>query len=120
MEPDSPEILSRGAILERVGGDAEFLRELSGLFAENCPKLLAEIRGSISNRDPRALERAAHSLKGSVSNLGAGPAREAALRLEMLGRSGDLAPAAEACSALEREIERFTDALAALARQLER
>jgi hypothetical protein len=36
----------------------------------------------------------------------------------MLGRSGDLRPAPEAYAVLEREIERSTAALLALARQL--
>jgi two-component system sensor histidine kinase/response regulator len=110
--------LDREVILERVGGDVEFLQEIAGLFAEDCPKLLAEIRTAISTRDPEALQRAAHTLKGSVSNFGAEPARLAALRLEMLGRNGDLTEAPEACSVLEDEMQRFTAALAALARQL--
>jgi two-component system sensor histidine kinase/response regulator len=110
--------LDREAILERVGGDIEFFQEIAGLFAEDCPKLLTEIRTAISTRDPEALQRAAHTLKGSVSNFGAEPARLAALRLEMLGRNGDLTEAPEACSALEQEMQRFTAALAALAHQL--
>jgi HPt (histidine-containing phosphotransfer) domain-containing protein len=104
--------------MERVDGDVEFLQELAGIFAEDAPKLLNEIRTAISAGDTRSLERAAHTLKGSVANFGAEPAREAAFLLEMLGRSGDLAPAPEACSVLEREISRFTEALTALAQQL--
>jgi two-component system, sensor histidine kinase and response regulator len=111
-------VLDRDVILERVGGDVEFLQELAGLFAEDCPKLLTEIRSAIASGDARGLEHAAHTLKGSVSNFAAEPAREAAYRLEMLGRNGNLMPAPEACFALEYEIERFTDALNALARQL--
>jgi HPt (histidine-containing phosphotransfer) domain-containing protein len=110
-------VLDRDAILERVGGDVEFLQELAGIFVEDCPKLLEGIRSAISSGDARGLEHAAHTLKGSVSNFGAERARAAACRLEMLGRTGDLTPAPEACSALEREIGRFTDALNALARQ---
>jgi HPt (histidine-containing phosphotransfer) domain-containing protein len=109
--------LDRSKILERVGGDVDFFRELAGIFVEDCPKLLADIRIAISTRDSRTLEYAAHSLKGAVANFGAEPAREAALRLEMLGRAGDLTPAVEACSVLEQEIERFKAALTTLARQ---
>lgn len=96
----------------------DFLEEIAALFAEDCPKLIADIRSAIAAGNPGALERAAHTLKGSVANFGAEPAREAAFRLEMLGRSGDLRPAPEICTVLEREIARFTAALLALARQL--
>jgi len=96
----------------------EFLDEIAALFAEDCPKLLADIRSAIEARNATALEHAAHTLKGSVANFGAEPAREAAFRLEMLGRSGDLKPAPEACAVLEQEMQRFTTALLALARQL--
>jgi HPt (histidine-containing phosphotransfer) domain-containing protein len=115
---ENDNLLDREAILERVGGDVEFLQEIAGLFAEDCPKLLTQIRSAVSTGDPVALEHAAHTLKGSVSNFGAEPARQAALRVEMLGRNGDLAQAPEACSALEMEMQRFTAALTALARQL--
>jgi HPt (histidine-containing phosphotransfer) domain-containing protein len=119
VEPEQPgQLLDSTEILDRVGGDVDFLEEIAALFAEDCPKLLAEIRSAITAGNPGALERAAHTLKGSVANFGAQPARDAAFRLEMLGRSGDLRPAPEICAELEREIERFTAALLALARQL--
>ncbi len=104
--------------MERVGGDVEFLQELATLFTDDCPKLMGQIRTAIESGDPHGLEHAAHTLKGSVSNFGAEPAREAALKLEMLGRNGDLKPAPEACVALETEIARFTDALNTFARQV--
>jgi two-component system sensor histidine kinase/response regulator len=110
--------LNREAILERVGGDVDFLQEIADLFAEDCPKLLTEIRSAITTGDPRALEHAAHTLKGSVSNFGAEPARQAAFRLEMIGRNGDLNEAPEAWATLEYEVQRFTEALATLAHQL--
>lgn len=118
QQVDGDAALDRAAILERVGGDVEFFRELAGLFVEDCPRLLTEIHAAIVAGDARGLEHAAHALKGSVANFGAEPAREAALRLELLGRSGDLTPARDACAALDHEIARFTDALSALARQL--
>ncbi len=96
----------------------DFLEEIAALFAEDCPKLLSDIRSAIDKKNATALEHAAHTLKGSVANFGAEPARQAALRLEMMGRSGDLAPAPEACAVLEQEMQRFTVALLALARQL--
>ena len=50
----------------------------------------------------------------ALANLGAKSAAEAALRLEKMGTGNDLSGADEAYAALEKEIECFSRALAAL------
>ncbi len=115
---NTPQVLDRDALFDRVGGDIEFLQEIADLFLEDCPKLLAQIRAAVSGGDARSLEYAAHTLKGSVANFGADAARDAAFRLEALGRAGDMTPAPDAYSALEQEIQRFTQELGTLSREL--
>jgi HPt (histidine-containing phosphotransfer) domain-containing protein len=112
------QVLDREVLLGRLGGDQEFLQEITGLFLEDCPKLLADIGSAVSAGNARALEHAAHTLKGSVANFGADAARQAAYRLETLGRAGNLQPAAEAYSSLVQEIQRFTEALGNLSHEL--
>ena len=104
--------------MERVGGDLEFLQEIAGLALSDCPKLLGQIRSALSAGDATGVEKAAHTLKGCVSNFGARSAREAALQLEKIGRAGELQRAGEACTALEVEMQRFEQALMALAREV--
>lgn len=82
--------LNSAVALERLGGDEELLREVARLFLEEYPGLLLEIREAVAARDADALQRAAHSLKGSVSNFGADAAYNAAFVLEMMGRTRDL------------------------------
>ena len=107
-----PEVIfDQRAVLERVEGDVELLREIIGLFFEETPELLSAIRESIARRDNAALEQTTHSLKGIVSNFGAQAAREAALRLEVIGRSGDLTYAEPARAELEKEIAALMQAL---------
>ncbi|MGO9096971.1 MAG: Hpt domain-containing protein [Bryobacteraceae bacterium] len=120
MPPNNPPALDREALLERVGGDVEFLQEIAGLFLEDCPKLLTAIQTAVSDGDARKLEHAAHTLKGSIANFGADAAREAAFRLEAMGRAGDLKPASEAYLTLEQEVQRFTLELCALSDELAR
>jgi HPt (histidine-containing phosphotransfer) domain-containing protein len=48
--------------------------------------------------------RAAHSLKGESSYLGAGGTSQAARRLEEMGRSNDLSGASDTVAVLEREV----------------
>lgn len=91
-----PEATAKGEsmdeeLLARFGGDAGLLQELAELFIQSCPKMLDEIRDALRKQDAKTLERAAHSLKGCVGNFFSQGARETAQRLELLGKSGDLA-----------------------------
>ena len=88
------------------------LREIVQLFFAEAPALLARIQTAMAHGDGRALERAAHSLKGTVISFGAQMAGEAALRLEVIGRGGDWTQAVMACTELEREVAQLGNALA--------
>jgi len=88
--------LDHAVALERLGGDEELLQEVAGLFLEEYPSLMSEIHEAVKAGNAHRVERAAHSLKGSVANFGAESAVQAALALEKLGRSGDLTGVNEA------------------------
>jgi len=90
-----------------MDGDHDLLRQVVELFLEDAPKKVSLIRQAIVNHDSRGLERAAHTLKGSLGTFRAELAIEAAQKLETMGRSGDLSTAREACQTLERRLERL-------------
>jgi HPt (histidine-containing phosphotransfer) domain-containing protein len=92
--------LNRALALERVGGDEELLREIAGLFLEDYPSLITQIEQAVAASDANSLERAAHSLKGSIANFGSDPAYHAAFELEQIGRNKNLEHAAEAYARL--------------------
>jgi HPt (histidine-containing phosphotransfer) domain-containing protein len=105
-------LVDHGLALSRAGGDIALLREIAMLFLDNYGQWLTEIRDAAVRGDASALERTAHSLKGSVANFGAGAAVKAALELEQLGRRRDLAELAKA-------VDTLALALAALRPELE-
>jgi len=113
-EESVEEILDPAAALQRVGGDRELLHQIAVLFRTHCPGWMAAIRDAIAQKDGAQLERAAHALRGAVSNFGAVRACAEAERLETLGHEGKLAEATGAFANLEREINRLLPALAAL------
>ena len=92
--------LDRAVALERLGGDEELLQEVAKIFLDEYPTLMVEIQAAKETRNAKLLERAAHSLKGSVANFGAEQAVEAALRLEKMGRGGNLTGVEQACADL--------------------
>jgi CheY-like chemotaxis protein len=101
QSPVSQEILDESTLRARFSGEPELLREVVSLYLENCPNLVDGIRGAVERGDARALEWAAHKLKGTVANFAARAAYDAALRLEVMGRKGHLQQAAEALERLE-------------------
>ena len=106
----------RESLLERVEGDRELLREMVGLFLDDCPNRLANLHHALLRGDAAQVALVAHSIKGSVCNLSASAATEAAAKLEELAVSGDLSLAGKAGEDLERELARLQPALTAIVR----
>lgn len=67
-----------------------FLRDIVGIFLEDTPLRIAELHQSLTASDQIKFTRAAHSLKGSSSNLGANSLRTIAEELEKRSRSEGL------------------------------
>lgn len=108
-------ILDLDSVLDRVGGDVDLLREIAGMFLEEYPVLLVEIAAAVHLKDPVRLERAAHSLKGAVSNFGAKTPTDAAFSLETIGRQNRMTDAAEALLHLEAEFRQLDPVLREIA-----
>jgi PAS domain S-box-containing protein len=98
--------------LRRLSGDAALLDEIVLLFLTERASLHAGIALAICERDPRAVARGAHKLRGALLNLGAGPAARAALCVEDASLSGAL-PSCDELDALSRELDGLCDALVA-------
>lgn len=71
-------------------GDDSFLKEIVAIFVGDTPGRLLEMRTAFAAGDQTTFSRAAHSLKGSASNLGAVRLRAVAEELERLSREGPL------------------------------
>ncbi len=112
--------LDKSQILDRVGGDKDLLKEVVALFLDDCPKLIEQMREAIQKSNPGGLQKAAHTLKGSVSNFGATFAVQAALDLETMGKTGNLGGAAGALVLLEKEIDRVREELISFKEEIER
>ena len=98
-------VMDRAAALDRVGGDAVLLAEIAKLFLEEYPTQLAAIRAAVAAGNAPELERAAHSLKGSVANFAAPAVVETARMLEQIAREARLESAGELAAVLEQQLE---------------
>ena len=85
-----PMIFDTATMLRNIGGDRELLDQLIVLFLQRYQSMLENIRIALAGQDQRAIEQAAHLLKGTAGNLCAPEVVLAAGRLEALGRLGTL------------------------------
>jgi len=106
------------AALRHVEGDRDLLEEIIRIFADQCPKTMYEIQNAIRAADLSVVERAAHSLKGSASNLCAAGVTQSAAQLEESARSGDSSRSREQFEALESEVEKLLHELEAFSRKV--
>src|SRR5262249_35426474 len=97
--------------LSRMGGGHPLVQQIVQFFQEDAPQYLSRLHSAVEGADPDRVLHAAHSLHGLVVTFGAEAASLAALRLEDIGRSGDLTSVDEAVAALEDEISRLQTAL---------
>ena len=93
------------AALEAAGNDPGLLREVIDAVVTEVPRFRQEIEASLFNGDAALLQRAAHSLKGSLSFLGADTILQWARELENLGRSNDLHDAAPLADRLRTALD---------------
>ena len=105
---------SPDVMIERIGGDEELARQLVTLFLGDCDRMLSVLRAGVAERNPEAVRRAAHAIKGSAGLFSQGTAFESTRRLERMASSGEregldatLADVEAAMAQLTRELGRI-------------
>jgi signal transduction histidine kinase/CheY-like chemotaxis protein/HPt (histidine-containing phosphotransfer) domain-containing protein len=106
------EVFDYESAIAMIDGDTELFQELAALFMSESAELFDQIRGAIAQRNAKALERAAHTLKGSVGAFRAESAGHTAQRLEDLAKQGSFEEAGSVCETLEAEVGQLKQALA--------
>jgi CheY-like chemotaxis protein len=118
--PHTSQVLDEEGLIALVSSDGQLIRELAGLFLEDSPQRMAEIRSALESGDLFLLRNAAHTLKGSAGSLCGPSAADTALRIEMLAEEGDLAQARVLYPALNEEVSKLQQALTRLAGRYDR
>lgn len=100
-----PAVLETLRQLNEVG-QPDVVEEVLGLFTHEAPKRLDAIAAAISGGDARALQRAAHTLKGAAGTIGAAALSTLCRGLEEMGRQQTLDEAAATLAAVRVEFYR--------------
>ena len=83
--------------------------ELMLEFLSYIPKQLQILNEAVKIGDAKLVEREAHTIKGAAGNLGAKNLADSALKLELLGRNGNLENAEKLIVELESETKLFEE-----------
>jgi two-component system sensor histidine kinase/response regulator len=101
-------------LIERLMGNQTLARRVAETFLNNMPGELLALSTAINNSDSEAVVMAAHSIKGAAANAAGVTVSGLASKMESLGRTGDMASAAEVLpelqakfQSLKPQIERF-------------
>jgi response regulator RpfG family c-di-GMP phosphodiesterase len=110
------EVLDMGQIEELISLDETraVLAEFVGMFAEQAPQRIAEMRNAFNQGDLSRLAAVAHSLKGASGNLGARLVAETSKRLEHAGKAGHAEGMENDLAELEARYAQAESALKAL------
>jgi two-component system sensor histidine kinase/response regulator len=95
-------------MLARLDGDLELAQQLAAIFIDECPRMLDRLRTAVADGSADEVRRAAHALKGSLSNFIDGGPTATAFELETMGREARLEETSLALERLEREIVALT------------
>ena len=107
----TPLVFDKSGFLSRLEGDELLGGEIIELFLHEYPKLLEGVRQAVGQRSASLLERAAHSLKGSIGDIAAPQAFDAARTLEEMAREGKVADTGGALTSLEGALDRLVHEL---------
>jgi HPt (histidine-containing phosphotransfer) domain-containing protein len=95
-------------------GIEEMIPNLISIFLESAAQDIEKMRIAIHAQDAAALASAAHSLKGSCSNMGASPLYALCQQIENDGQSASLDGTAKLLESLELEFDRVREELLAV------
>jgi two-component system, sensor histidine kinase and response regulator len=104
-------IFDPAKMYRNIGSDNELFAQLVCLFLDRHQTMLADIRAALANADRSAVERTAHTFKGTAGNLCASEIVLTASRLEAVGRLNTLCDAPPVYAQLELEVTRLVRVL---------
>jgi CheY-like chemotaxis protein len=110
-QASAPEVFDPAELLQRTEGDRALVADMIDIFRVDAPRLVTELQGAFDRADADAVQRIAHTLKGSVGLFGAPQAASLAQAVETTARGGDLSSAGASVTALSRAVTDLQQAL---------
>jgi HPt (histidine-containing phosphotransfer) domain-containing protein len=107
MPLDWKPLFDRTRTLVRLEEDAELLRDLIDAYLANTPQLTSALQQAVATGDAGALQRAAHTLRGSISVFEVRALADECLAVESAGQDGRVLDAAPLLARLLPRLDAF-------------
>jgi HPt (histidine-containing phosphotransfer) domain-containing protein len=101
-------------LLDRIGHDAELLQEVIELFYNEYPSHIEKIRSALAENNAEQVAKAAHTLKGSISNFACPSAFEAVYQLEQTAKNNTLDKTEDAIQTVDKKVQELRPVLEAI------
>jgi len=95
--------------LHTAMGDADFLKELLGMFSDATARQLLEIRSSTAAGQTETAEKYAHKIKGAAANLDIEGIRVTAVDLEQAARQQNVSEIEQKTASLEIQLKALNE-----------
>jgi CheY-like chemotaxis protein len=105
------ESFDTSSLLTFAAGDEELANNLIEIFLEDSPAMLQVLREAVEHADAPAIERTAHTLKGTLGYFGNSHAETLSSRLQQMAATNDLSAASETFIELEHAMDELTRSL---------
>lgn len=112
MEKDEAGFTS-AALLAILDGDEALFQRVAGIFVSKTPAILQHLHQAFTSREAADATRTAHSLRGSLANIGAPGAATVAAKLEELAQKQLWAESEILLDELQYQVDRVLTELAA-------
>jgi len=98
-------------MMVRLMDDEKLARKIVEVFLDDTPRQIEILRGYLETGDAEGAERQAHTIKGSVANVGGEALRAVAFTLEKAAKTGGLSAAKGRLAELERQFAALKQAM---------
>jgi signal transduction histidine kinase/CheY-like chemotaxis protein/HPt (histidine-containing phosphotransfer) domain-containing protein len=112
-------VLDRTALYEQVGDEADLLLKVIEMFRTDSVSVMSKLATALAASDASEVQQGAHRLKGALLTLGGKAAADVAMRLEHMGRAGDVTGGAALLEELRGELSRLDPELEAVVQSLD-
>lgn len=100
-------VFDKAALLDRLVGDEDLVKSILGIFLENAPLQIRDLKACLEKSDMSGVELHAHTIKGSSANIGGEALRASAFAVEKCSKTGDIEGIRIGLSELERQYEKL-------------
>lgn len=105
------EVLDENRLTMLFGNNGELLREIYSIVSSDFPELSKKLEQAIQQGQAEFISQYAHTLKGSIANVGGLQASESAHQINLAAKDGDLSRCWEMYTLFSTELEIFINEL---------